>query len=440
MKMNKLPKNILEQIFCKLSIQDLINISLVCKKFNKIINNSSLILNKFEILISDYEIRKWIGSRKYQKIYIEDCREDRLIEHGNVFKSIHDSVNEVAIRNLYETDLDNFILFIDQFENLTKLSIFSLNLYEECGPKFNKECQGINFKFLKYLTFCQSDVSLLKLFMNSQLSFFKISDDFGDRRILKNFLVEQKELKTLELSYYEQPSDIFNNEEILNVKFKLKKLIIDEEKIEESAFVTLQKFLTIHADTLEFFEVYEENYTIISYLKDFVNLKTLRIFGGSENIQINLPQMMNIEHLILDSKVDHYWSIFPNLISLITNSRSIDFKNIDKLQKLQNFEATGFCDIPIFNNRNIKSMKLVDCSFQNVRKFNFDNNKLEALVIENCFYVDWLEDFLLHKDQKLKVLKIYYKQNKQDKLTQELINAVNIVKNKIHVVISPLCK
>jgi len=437
MSMNKLPKNILEQIFCKLSNQDLLNLSLVCKKFNKCISNSSLILNKFEILISDYEIREWIGTRKYQKIYVEDCREDRLIEHGNVFESIHDSVDEVAIRNLYEVDLENLTLFIGQFEHLTKLSIFSLDLY---GDQSFKNCQVINLKFLKYLTFSQSDVNLLKLFNNTQLTFLNISDDFGERNVLRNFLMKQSKLETLELSYYENPSNIFSNNEILNINFRLKKLTIDEEKLDKSDSANLQKFLNIHAETLEYFEVYEENFEIISYLKNFINLKTLRIFGGSDFIRINLPQMKNIENLYLDSKFDDFCSIFPNLISLKTNSNLIEFSNIGKLQKLQNLEVNNFWDIPIFNNRNIKTLKLVGCSFQNAGNFNFYDNKLESLVIQNCYFVDWLKEFLLHKDQKLKVLKIFDMKIEQNQLTQELINAVNIVKYKIHTVISPFCK
>lgn len=435
--MNKLPKNILEQIFCNLSNQDLLNLSLVCRKFNKCISNSSLILNKFEILISDYEIREWIGTRKYKKIYIEDCREDRLIEHGNVFESIHDSVDEVAIRNLYDVDLENLTLFISQFEHLTKLSIFSLDFY---GDQAFKNCQAINLKFLKYLTFCQCDVNLLKLFNNTQLIFLKISDDFGEGKFLRNFLMKQSKLETLELSYFENPSNIFSNKEILNINFRLKKLTIDEEKLDESDFANLQKFLNIHAETLEYFEVYEENFEIIKYLKNFINLKTLRIFGGSDTIQIYLPQMKNIENLYLDSKFDDFYSIFPNLILLKTNSNLINFNNIDKLQKLQNLEVNNFWDIPIFNNRNIKSLKLVGCSFQNAGNFKFDNNKLESLVIQNCYFVDWLKEFLLNKDQKLKVLKIFDMKIEQNQLTQEIINAVNIVKDKIHIVISPFCK
>lgn len=436
MKMEKFPKNILEQIFCKLTSKDLLNLSLVCKSFNKIISNSNLILSKFKILISDYETRKWIGTRKYRKIYIEDCREDRLIEHGNVFESIHDSVDELAIRNLYEADLGNLTLFVNQFENLTNLSIFSLDLYRDSDLKYT-EYQGINFKNLKYLTFCQSDISFLKLLKNTQFKYFKISDDFREREILINFLLNQKKLETLEVSFFENPSNIFNNDELLKMKFKLKKLTIDEEKIEEAVFVNLQKFLSLHADTLEYFEVYEENYKILQFLKDFSNLKTLRIFGGSNTIQISLPPMQNIENLHLESKIDNFCYSFPNVISLKTNSRFINFNNLDKLQKLQNLEVNSCWDIPIFNNRNVKSLKLVDCNFQNVVNFNFDGNHLESLVIENCCYIDWLKDFLLHKDQKLKLLKIFDMQFKQNQLTQELINAVNIVKYKIHTVICP---
>lgn len=439
LEMEKLSENILEQIFCKLGNQDLLNLSLVCKNFNKTISNSNLILSKFEILISDYEIRKWIGTRKYQKIYIEDCREDRLIEHGNVFESIHDSVDEVAIRNLYEADLRNLTLFVNRFENLAKLSIFSLDLHRDSDLKF-LNYQGISLKFLKYLTFCQSDVSFLKLLQNTQLKFFKISDDFGEREILINFLVNQKELETLEVSFFENPSNIFNDEELLNVKFKLKRLTIDEEKIEESVLVNLEKFLNLHSDTLEYFEVYEENYKILEYLKDFRNLKILRIFGGSDSIQIGLPEMINIENLYLESKFDNFCSTFPNLISLKTNSHFINFSDINKLQKLQNLEVNSCWDIPIFNNRNLKSLKLVDCSFQNAGNFNFEGNHLESIVIERCHHINWLKDFLLHKDQKLKTMKIFDMQLEQNQLTQEIMHAVNIVKYKIHTLISPFCK
>lgn len=438
MDLVKVPKNVLERIFNYLPHEDLLNLALVCKHFNKIISESSLILSNFDLHITDYENREWIGTRKYQNVHIIDCREDNLQEHNETFETIKDSVNEVVVRNLYQADVNNFSIFLNQFEFLTKLSIFSIDLWHESFELPKEYFDAPKFKCLEYLVFDQSEVKILKIFSKSKLKYFKVSDEFGDKEVLVDFLINQSKLEIFEISYFDEESGIFEQNKILNVKFKLKKLVIKENKISNQYHRNLVNFLELQRPTLQHFEVNEDNYKILEFLKDFTPLKTLRIFGGSPSISIKLPKMNHIQTLHLDSKLENFNSFFPNLLTLKTNTQFINLNCIGKLQHIRDLEIHNAWDIPIFKNRNICSLKLVGCIFQDVKNFDFSGNKLETLVVQNCYSIDWLREFLLHKDQKLNVLKLLDMKIEHDQLSQKIVNTVNGLKHKTHTVICSL--
>lgn len=74
---DKIPTEIVIKIFKNLSIDDLISISIVCKRFNEIINNDKEILKNFTLYLNHKTIKsKWIGSRKYSRVKISLVKSD----------------------------------------------------------------------------------------------------------------------------------------------------------------------------------------------------------------------------------------------------------------------------------------------------------------------------------------------------------------------------
>lgn len=424
--MEKLPKTVLERIFSHLPNEDLLNVCLVCKKFNKIVSNSSDLLSRFKVLITDYENREWIGSRKYQNIHIDECRGDNLLDHQEVFDCVSDKVTEIEVRSLYQIDVDELRRFIEQFGNLRKLTL------ERIDEDLFENCKSLNLKELKELEFIENDVKLLKLFSKCQLEVFAISDEFGRKEALVEFLQSQKQLKILKLTYFSKTPGIFEFDEILKVKFRLKRLIINDHKISEKYQENVKNFLELHKKSLEIFEINECNFNVLNHVQHFRALKTLRIFGGSSSIKISLPKMINVETLHLESKFDNFPATFPNLKILKINTLFTNLNGINQLRYLEYLEIHNCWDFSHFHSKHIRSLKLVDCDLQNM---NFHHNKLEILIVKRCCSLNWLTNFLHHDNDNLHTLKIMDVKYEQNESTQELLTAVNRINHRFRTLI-----
>ncbi|KAG5676194.1 hypothetical protein PVAND_006043 [Polypedilum vanderplanki] len=425
-----LPADILARIFDYLSVSDLKEIALCCKKFNKIVSNERRILEKFEIFWTHgSDENEFIGSRKYHKVFIGDCLEENFMNHLDIFKMMRENLTELSLQLIDQIEIVNLRIFLENFKFLTKLSLIQLRLFnvnEICDVKNLPEIEN-----LEYLHFSYNNYEILKLFLKAKLKHFEICDNFGDEKILKEFLIKQNNLEIFKSSCFAKNSKIFNDEKILKVKFKLKEMKIDENKIEVKNLEILRKFLSLHQKSLEKIEINSMNLKVLKFVENFRLLKIVKITGTDSFENYNQIILSQVKNLILECEIKNLSWIFPKIENLKLNTANIETSELKQLKNLKSLELRNLYNIQMLPNTNIKCLTLVACSFEKVKQISVGKNKVKILVIERCENINWLKEFLLNRHQKLNTLKILSMKINKNELNKEILDAIERTKEKI---------
>lgn len=399
--MENLPKELLINIFNYLPFADLLQVSLVCINFNEIINDSSKLLRKFRLNLNSRTLsdKEWIGSRNYCRVLMRATSSMSL----NIVKSI--SENLIELRIMYgKMHLRSLTRILIKSSKLKELSIVKLNFISKDVLK-----EPLPVLKLNKLTY-NGDKVLFRILMESSvksISVFSISNTAEEVNYFKEFLKTQKNLESLEFSSFNEDLKVFDDDSLLSVDFRLKKLLINTFK--QFDMENFKKFLVIHKNTLSEISlrhdgtfdaiklIYEE---IIMILSAFKNLKILTLN------QLNLAAIpiISVEFLTLQSvrklKFDDICLNFPNLKTL----EIYDTKNLKvdlAFSKLTELLIDG-SNIISFNIPSLKRLTLCDLE---LKPALFQSQKFDDLIIENCKNFHFFADFM-KQDLSLDFLKI----------------------------------
>lgn len=400
--METLPKELLIDILNYLPFRDLLQVSLVCVNFNEIINDSSKLLRKFRLNLNSRTLsdKEWIGSRNYCRVLMRATSSMSL----NIVKSI--SENLIELRIMYgKMHLRSLTRILIKSSKLKELSIVKLNFISKDVLK--EPLPVLKLNKLHY----NGDKVLFRILMESSVksvSVYSISNTSDEIKYFKKFLKVQKNLESLELSSFNEDLKIFEDDELLSVDFRLKKLLINTLK--QFDMENFKKFLQIHRKSLNevkilhdgTFEAIKLNYEeIVTVLSQFENLKVLTL----NQLNLSAIPIISIESLTLQSikklKFDEICLNFPNLKTL----EIYDTKNLKvdlTLSKLTELLIDG-SNIISFNIPHLKRLTLCDLE---LKPAIFQSKKFNELVIENCKNFHFFTDFMRHDDVSLDFLKI----------------------------------
>lgn len=391
-KMENLPKELLIEIFNNLASKELSKLSLVCKKFNEIVNNSTSLLKKFRLNLDPRKNanKEWIGSRNYCRVILKDSSRNAL----NVVRQI--SENLIELRIMYgKMHLRSLTRILAKTKRLKVLSIIKLDFKSYA---LNEKLPKLKLNSLNY----NGNKILFNVLMESSvrnLSIFSVTNTHIEIETLKKFLKVQKELETLELTSFNEEFKLFQNESLNFVDFRLKKMALDNFKEFETK--NFLKFLKNHEISLKELSL-KENFRfqnvsdeIIEFVSKFRNFKNLSL----NRIKVPSIQMTKVENLTLQSS--NFINFFPNLKKL----EIFDVKNLAiDLTSLKNLKILLLdnCSISLFNVLHLQRLTLIDVKLTSKI---FKSGKFEELFLENCGKIQTLIDFL-QSGEKLKFLKL----------------------------------
>lgn len=430
--LENLPKELLIKILDFLPSKDVLNVMLVCKYFNNIINDSTKLRRKFRLNLHARKIenKDWIGSRKYSRVIMRNSSKKSL----EIIKNI--SIHLTEIRLMFgRMFLKSFKKILLRAKNLKEISIVKMD-FVECEEDFEGEMPKLSLKSLNF----NGNKNLFKILKNStvkNLSIFSVQNSSEEIEIFKNFLKSQKFLEVLEFLSFDQEFSIFDDEILSQVDFRLKKLSI--YNLNDFDLEFFKNFLNNHKNSLveltlkqdsksnnlklihdEILKVFSEfkllkilnlfNFDFPNY--SFKNVKNLSIEGKKINFVEICKNFGNLENLKIYSvnelKADLSELKLKNLF--IENSKILSLK----IPKLENFILSDLkIKKEIFNFKNFSNPKKV-LNTQNLlnseENLNFQNSSnpqtFPSIFIDNCDELENLFEFLKLPEIFFKTLQI----------------------------------
>ena len=187
--MENLPDEIFFEIFNFCERLDLLNLTLVCKRYNELISNNSHLMKALTIDIrrNHDNSHEWNGTRKYCKISIHKM-------HREVPKILEAIRNDLTYLRLMKVSLDatyfkQFLMTCPKLIVLAMLDVdfnFGDGCFDEPLPKLELDVLA-----------CGSDRNILRMLMNSQTKMYtsyRVKTEPGEFESLTNFMKVQKKL------------------------------------------------------------------------------------------------------------------------------------------------------------------------------------------------------------------------------------------------------
>lgn len=402
--MEKLPKELLIEIFDYLSPRDFLYAVLVCKSFNNIIHDSTTLRRKFRLNLHTRKIEsmEWIGSRNYSRVILRNSSKKSL----NIMKVIASNITDIRLMfgRMYMKSFKKILL---RAKNLKEISIFKMDLVD-CEDDFEGELPKLSLDNLthnghKNLFRLMKDCSVKKL------SVYSVSNTTDEITYFKKFLKRQNSLETLEFSSFDQEWMLFEDEILSIVDFRLKKLSVHNIKVFDIKY--FKSFLLNHKDTLEELVLKQDFITpnlkliheeIFGSLNNFTCLKSLNF------LKFTIPQQpfLTITKLTIQNvpkvNFEEICANFPNVKSLnIFSVKEIkaELTSMKFLEKLT-IESSK---ILILNVKPLEKFKFSDMQLQGSI---FENNYFNQTLIDDCGELQHLFNFLKSQKIKMNLLKI----------------------------------
>lgn len=398
------------EIFSYLNARDLLNLTLTCKKFHKIVEKSKSLCQKLTI---NFEKRlKHIGKRKYSnlQIYCIDTSFHFILLRflGEDITKITFSLDEfmldvlrrvlVACKNVKVLTFEH----IKRIHGIKDVSEFPIQNFVKF-PHFFLQCDTKNLPFYDNLnlTFIESDPRIFKILKNCTATKIFIScPEFALRHYFNDFLTFLKAQKTLtDLTFHEFIGPLvsigiilFNSNILTQIDFKLRKLEMRTNELipygNSSSDVFFESFMDHHKETLETLTVDRmEDFDFTNYLKDCRNLKNLSIGDGViASSKLLLP---SVSYLEVEQPRMNFIRTTPNIKELRLSSRRGEQADLIKwyllarcqfLEKLEVFDLP-MDDFPIIPS--LKSLKLDSILHIDSEVFS-RNPQIEELSFVNC--------------------------------------------------------
>lgn len=388
--MEALPDDILLKVFgyCSMSIKKL---CLVCKRFEKIITNSSELMLKMPLVInssaSETKYKNIIRSRRrycaviirYDYSFSENGMKI-LIKFGRNIKSLE------IIRCLF-----TYAKITKMFEilpNLEALKIsatfFQMEMPEEPLPSISS-LKRIDFRF--------GDEKIFDFIRHSKIKEINISLSNQNSQRFEDFMVNQKHLQKIEGS-------IYFRQEIVSCFPDLTHL--NEVTIELDVFpsVNTDAIISNSTKTLNIYDTTENQPLFVRILKIFPNLKNLAVFSNRKLSLVDVPNKYVTKLTIFDCKfsanfefksiemptlkIFEYdkiekiedWKVFskkhPQIQELILKPNTVEFQDFE--DQVHGELRNEFLNINILSKENLKFL---------LSKSNFESLKILRILVNN---------------------------------------------------------
>lgn len=403
--MDSYPSEVLVNIFKHMHQRDLLSLSLVCKRFDEIINHYQLI----------------------RRIYLKSSNDDSLM-------TLRRNYSEVAVKDLQYYMKSFPPNQLQAFSNFTKLSFDNCEIKLSHLQEIMSRTNSVKFMHFSYVRVCEekweeakvwnvlsqlNDVELI--FEESDPSLFKIIKNFSFKSIkMRNYgdssytqlndfvltLKTQEHLETLKIG------GIFESNLFMvpvgKSNFQLKHFEIDNSDLEE--YENVESFLAEHSETIETFSVSDiHRWDPSAAIVKFKKLKSLEI---SNDMKVDyLTEMPSVEILIWNrSNPSNAIRNFPYLrklkIDLLGEERADDTITIitQTMNKLEELELM-YCPVEQLNLPELKKLRLDACTGITPRFFE-QHTKIEDLTLRFYELNDEILTSVVRNCKNLKVLTI----------------------------------
>jgi hypothetical protein len=437
MNMENFATEILIEVFSYLDLTSKKNLLLTNKRFNKIISDSTQLMKScmltFDVLEVNWDEkvhRRRNGqpnlclysilssNRKYQHLLVKSQSTDRrllkqiIVRFGCHLKSVN--FNRVTVTK------------IDFLKILTKLALLEDATFDVDFDKSQSSGATLKFKVpicpnLKTLVlegFESHDLDFyMQLFNDSvkKLEHFQIksSVDQYDGDELRNFLIDQRNLKTLKLLYL-NISGLFEKDFSADVPFKLETIEIHNVQLDNNRVINFVKFMNFQTN-LRSIHILDEDYRHVlcrpdDIFKCILKLKKLK------------SMELNMDYFQFASPAEVFSTINPSIETFVyrvwdihTNSRTIGYMLVDRLARcmpnLQKLEINCFQEITSNDLICLNKLNLVELNLRTIGQNCVKDLCLPKLkkIVLNAFEEDdfndnqaltepWINFFKTHKN------------------------------------------
>lgn len=419
--MEKLPKELLIEIFDYLPSKDILTTMLVSKSFNNIISDSVSLRKKFRLNLHARRIasKEWIGSRQYSRVIMRDSSKKSL----DIMKNIAKNITELRLMfgRMYMKSLKKIFL---RAKNLKDVSIVKMDFIDS-EDDFKGELPILSLNSLNY----NGNKNLFRLLRDcsiKKLSVYSVYNTPDEIFYFKTFLKSQNSLEILEFTSFDQEWMLFDDEHLSEVNFKLKKLSIHNFKVFDLKFFKL--FLLLHKTSLEeltlnqefsSFEVKSLHEELFESLGDFNKLKSLNLLSFTiPNSPFPLIRALTIQK-VPKINFDEICNNFLNLETL--NIFSCKELKAD-LSTMRNLKVLMIESSKILSLK-LPSLKRITLSDMSLQYEIFENNNFTEVLIDNCEELVHIINFLKNPETKLNLLKIESCQIKKSEI--DLITSIS---------------
>ncbi|KAL7011067.1 hypothetical protein ACKWTF_014074 [Chironomus riparius] len=411
--LHDLPDEVLIYIFNLFESPDIPNFTLVCKKFNDLISNSTQLMKNFTIRVSNKTnaTDEWNGTRKYSRLIIQKMHK----EVPEILEAISNNLILLCI-NSVSIDATELKKILVNCPKLLRLDLNSLTLNYDDGcfeePHLKLDIDSLGWG---------SDFNILKMFMHCQIKSFysyRLKTKPGELEACQNFLKLQKKLEKISFIKFDNDADIFNDDALNDVEFRLKNLSI--KTIREVEIENFKKFLKNHQDSLQHLEMnqflrYElahmiNQTEILDCVANFPNLKSLDLYETKlPTVPMPYIEKLRISGMCYDETAVNWSSKFPNV-------KELDISRCHKVNEIINFKKLETLFLSIYTGRDaldqisfpstVKNLEVHNICAKNSNPFNFEGHQIENFIAKNLQGAEWIGDFLKSLKEKLKFLKI----------------------------------
>lgn len=232
-------------------------------------------------------------------------------------------------------------------------------------------------------------------------------------------------------------SSMFLRDEMKHVAFRLESLIIRYCSLIN--FFCVSWFVSSQKDSIKFMSVDEFGFDMIKFLMSFTELKTLKLSlresytNDEEEMMLSMKHirktmyLTQVEELEIYNYCHNFIHHFPKVRKLKIQGNDLDLylwhcRSLDELTVI-----TKSLKKPLQLNQHLKKLVLIIHEYPTKRgPFLYDDNKLEELKLVGASNLDWLKDYLEHKNTNLKRLWI-----ERCEVTEELRELFKVHGNKI---------
>lgn len=426
--MNLLPKEVLFEIFQYLDARDLIALTTVCSSFNDIVSGSKLakkLIMNFRKVHGEYDS---IGDRKYSQLRIGFYK---ATFHSQVLKEIGKFVTNLSFKNCtLKIDIVRKILLATPSVSWLRFERMRLsdvpNRIKLPFPNLSNvrlKCSG-------------TDPRLYRIFNNCSITELSIShsasDNYADFSDLVDLLNSQENLKHLSIDGFCRTT-LFASSALEKVKFALTSFSVTNSMFDRT--VHLKSFVEHQSKSLKKLEV--KDVELCDFSTVINNLNNLISISISKASMCYLEPLTTVEDLTVEGQkiVGDIFSKLPSLKRLTLKWIRSQIIMEDVSQNMKELESVHLSESSLngFHVPTMKNLSLVAID-QCPADFFADNNQVEILNLENCFFVE--DQTVISITENLRKLKSFRLINCEKITNKSLIAIRDNCKKLCEIVIS----